>query len=1356
LKAYPEKIEEFLLYLKNNKVKISVDGDNLNYNGPKESVTPELLSELKKRRVKIIEFLGKHKAKSLDDENIIYPREKKDYYPLSFGQHRLWFMSQVEPNSPLYNIYWAVKLEGKLNIKALGNSLNTIVKRHEVLRTIFKSIDGQPVQIIKENNKVEIPLIDLRKIPSQEQEKEVKTILNNESRTPFNLSSDLMLRATLIQLKEQEFVFLLVLHHIASDGWSMTMLFRELAILYSHFVSDRIPANLPELPIQYADYAIWQKTRWLKGKTMAKQLAYWNQILRNVPPILHLPTDKPRPEVQTFQGASYFFNISPTLSQSLKAICRQERVSPYMLLLAAFQTLLYRYTGDKDIIVGTPIANRNRSEIQNLIGFFVNTLVLRKRFDKNLTFQELLKQVRAITLGAFQNQDLPLEKIIEQLQPERYQNISPLFQVMFVLQNTPKDKLQLPNLSLTRLRIENPTAKFDLTLFMWEDQSGLTASFEYNTDLFVEATIARMANHFQNLLQAIATDIQQPVQKLKLLNEDERKQLLVEWNNNRSEYPRHSSLAELFEAQVQQNPHGIALVCEQEQLTYEQLNQKANQLAHYLQAQGIGREVPVGIYLERSLEVIISILGILKAGGAYVPLSPSYPLERLAFMINDTQVPIILSQERLKEKLSSVATKLVCLDSDAEIISQYPCDNPTTEVRADNLAYIMYTSGSTGQPKGVNVLQRGVIRLVKNCNYVDLSPEQVLLQLASISFDASTLEIWGALLNGGKLVLCPQEKPTLEEIGKIIEQEKISTMWLTSSLFNVMVDQRLEDLQGLKQLLIGGDVLSVTHVRRFKEKYPHISLINGYGPTENTTFSCCYEIKDTSNFFNSVPIGRAIANTQVYILDEEKQPVPIGVAGEIYVGGDGLARGYLNRKELNAEKFIDNPYGEGKVYKTGDLGRYLPDGKIEFLGRIDKQLKIRGFRIEPGEIEATINQYPSVRETIVLAQTDNLGNKQLVAYITYSQNREPLEEKVREFLQDRLPDYMIPDFLILLDGFPLTPNGKVDYSALPSPNQTAIESNFIPPRTKLELQVAKIWEQVLGIEPIGIRDNFFQLGGHSLLALTIFEKIEKICGATIPMATLFAAPTVEQLASVIRETGWTSSWLSLIPIQANGTKPPLFYVHGVLGTVMSSRHLANELDEDQPVYGIQAQGLQKKEIIHHRVEDMAVNYIKEIRTVQPKGPYNLVGVSTGGIIAFEMAQQLYSQGEMVSFLGMLDTQPPRSILQETLKLNQSKNRNLSFREIFKTELPDDEKMITFLEKNYEIVMQYLPQKYPGKITFFRAQESQQTFANKTISIWQSLASGGLEVHEVPGDHLSMIREENVPILGRKIQNCLKL
>ncbi|MEG4404815.1 amino acid adenylation domain-containing protein [Microcoleus sp. MON2_D5] len=1047
----------------------------------------------------------------------IQPVSRLQNLPLSFAQERLWFFDQLEPGNPFYNLCGAVRITGQLNAEALRQSIEKIIDRHEVLTTAFVAVEGQPIQVVVAAGDWTLPLIDLSDRSPDDREAEVHRLSAQEARDPFDLGQSSLLRAKLLRLDETEHVLLLTVHHIVFDGWSLGVFLRELAEFYQAFSSDRLPLLSP-LPIQYADFAAWQRQQ-LQGEILETQLGYWKQQLSGSLPILNLPTDFPRPAVQTFQGARQTWELPKDLSLALAQLGQQEKATLFMTLLAAFKTLLYRYTGQTDILVGSPIANRNRSEIEALIGFFVNTLVLRSDLNGNPTFRELLRSVREVALGAYAHQDVPIEKLVEELQPERDLSYSPLFQVAFALQNGLTQTLELPGLTLNFNEIDTETANFDLTLFLEETERGLTATWEYSTNLFQPSTIARMHGHFQILLEGIIANADTRISELPLLSDRERHQLLIEWNNTQVDYPKNFTIHQLFEAQVEQTPDAVAVVFENQQLTYGELNKRANKVAHYLQQLGVKPEVLVGICTERSLDAIVGLLGILKAGGAYVPIDPTYPKERLSFMLEETQVPVLLTQAHLAESLPAHQAHLICLDSDWEIIAQHGEENPAPLVTSSNLAYIMYTSGSTGKPKGASVTQRAVVRLVKGSNYANLSAEEVFLQLAPISFDAATFEIWGSLLNGARLVVMPAHTPSLQELGRAIRQNQITTLWLTAGLFHQMVDEQLEDLKQVQQLLAGGDILSVSHVLKLLREAKGCRLINGYGPTENTTFTCCYSITDASQIVKSVAIGRPISNTQVYILDSQLQPVPIGVPGELYIAGDGLARGYFNRPELTARAFISNPFSgepDARLYKTGDRACYLPDGNIEFLGRWDNQIKVRGFRIEIGEIEAALSQHPNVREAVVVVREDELGNKCLVAYAAFSQEGAIATSELRSFLKEKLPEYMLPSAFVLLEALPLTPNGKVDRKALRAPDTENFPLNAaFAPRTPEEQLLAEIWSKVLGVKQIGIDDNFFELGGHSLLATQLIAKVREAFQVELPLRSLFQSPTVESLAEAI-------------------------------------------------------------------------------------------------------------------------------------------------------------------------------------------------------------------------------------------------
>jgi len=1164
----------------------------------------------------------------------ITPQNRSNSLPLSFAQARLWFLNQLEPSSLTYNLPTAVSLKGLLIVPAIERSINEIQRRHEALRTTFVVEDGQPVQVISPPVSWPLPVVDLRGMTASEQEAKIQQLVQQ----PFDLTRGPLWRTTLLQLGEEEHILFLNMHHIVFDDWSFAVFLQELAALYEAFCAGRA-SPLEELPIQYADFALWQR-QWLQGEALEKQLSYWKQQLDGAPTLVELPTDRPRPAVQGGKGARQYVMLSKQVSDALKLLSQQEEVTLFMVLLAAFQTWLYRYTGQDDIVVGSPIAGRNQVETEELIGFFVNTLVMRTYLGGNPTFRQLLARVRQVALGAYTHQDLPFEKLVEELQPERDPSYSSLFQLMFVFQNTPKSALELSGLSLNFQDIDSGTAKFDLTLELQETTEGIRGWFEYNTDLFDACTVHRMVGHFQILLEGIVANPEQKLSELPLLTAAERLTLLVEWNNTQVDYPKDACIHQMFEAQVERTPNAVAVVFEDKQLTYRELNTRANKIAHYLQRWGVEPEVLVGICMERSLEMIVGLLGILKAGGAYVPMDPVYPQERLAFMLENTQISVLLTQNRLVQRLPRHSAKVVCLDAVSELIAQEREENPLCRVSASNLAYVMYTSGSTGRPKGVSIIHRGVIRIACGVDYANLTSDQVFLQLAPISFDASTFEIWGCLLNGARLVVFPAHTPTLEELGQVVKLHQITILWLTAGLFHLMVDERLDDLKPLGQLLAGGDVLSVPHVQKVLQELGECRVINGYGPTESTTFTCSHPMTAQNQLGTCVPIGRPISNTQVYILDCYLKPVPAGISGELYIGGDGLARGYLNQPDLTAEKFIPHPFTKepgARLYRTGDIARYLPNGDIEFLGRTDYQVKLRGFRIELGEIEAVLVQHPAVRETVVIVREDIPGEKRLVAYLIPNQRPAPPVSDLRRFLKQELPDYMVPSAFVLLSALPLTPNGKVDRRALPVPDQapSTLKGNFVAPRDPLEHQLTQIWEQLLDIQPIGIHDNFFELGGHSLLAVRMMHQIEQVWGQKLPLSTLFTDATVEHLARVLLQQNQRDLRSPLVTIQSGGDKRPFFFLHGDWnGGGLYCLSLARYLGNDQPFYALSPHGIDGVQM-PLTIEAMAADHLKTLLAFQPEGPYLLGGHCNGALVAFEMARRLQAQGQKVALLVLI-------------------------------------------------------------------------------------------------------------------------
>mgnify|MGYP002778537435 CR=1 FL=1 len=1139
-------------------------------------------------------------------------------FPASFAQQRLWFLDRLFPATSFYNVPTTVRLSGVLDLKALEESFNEIVRRHEILRTNFGVQEGQPVQLITPHSKVFLKISDLQQLPASEREAAAQQAIAREIQQPFNLDRGSLLRVMLLQLDESEYVLVINLHHIVFDEWSIAILIRELELLYSAFSTGK-PSPLPELSIQYADFAHWQR-QWLQGEVLESQLSYWRSQLQNLS-VLEVESNRCRPKERGDRGAIELLELPQDLSQALLALSHQEGVTLFMTLLAAFQVLLYRYTGQTDIAVGSPIANRNRRELEDLIGFFANSLVLRTNLSGNPSFRELLARVRQVTVEAYAHQDLPFEKLVEELDPERQGSRNPLFQVVFALQNAPIEQLTLPKLSLSSFKVETTTARFDLEFYLWEcaenfrslwgdgwqQSEGLRGVLVYNTELFEPSAIARMLTHFQTLLTGVVTNPDTNLADLPILSAAEQHQL-VKWNQTGRSYPERC-IHQLFELQVKQSPNTIAVSFGDRQCSYHELNSGSNQLAHYLRKLGVGCETLVGICMEPSPMAIASLLGILKAGAAYVPLDPTYPPDRLQFMVEDAQVSVLVTQQALAPlfKLSwgDRNLKIVCLEKDWEAIALESEQNPSDRTTVDNLAYVIYTSGSTGTPKGVAVSHRAVNRLVCNTNYITLEPGDKVAQCANLSFDAATFEIWGALLNGAQLVGCDREVMlSPQKFAQEIRQQEISILFLTTALFNHMAREVPDCFRLLRYLLFGGEAVDVRWVKAVKQHGAPAHLLHVYGPTENTTFTSWYEVQDVVEAATSIPIGRPVANTQIYLLDAHLKPVPIGVTGEIYIGGDGLAKEYLNRPQLTDERFVCKSRESGvvgagffedpcenqrflqlnppvqesgnraeeqrsrgagesnnqppttnyqlpitnRLYKTGDLARYLPDGNLEFVGRTDAQIKLRGFRIELGEIETVLKQYPSVEETVVVVREDGSSDRRLVAYIVLNTKRSPQPPlkrgasefspsqgglggiganefppsqrglggigDLRSFLKTKLPNYMMPSAFVVLKALPLTPNGKVDRQALPSPDFTSVDLPTLAPRTSVEAQLAQLWAETLGRQ-VGISDDFFELGGHSLLATQLVSRIRDRLGVEVPLGVLFETPTIVAIAQYI-------------------------------------------------------------------------------------------------------------------------------------------------------------------------------------------------------------------------------------------------
>ncbi|HEU4711739.1 MAG TPA: amino acid adenylation domain-containing protein [Pyrinomonadaceae bacterium] len=1082
-------------------------------------------------------LLEKRLAGRSVEADAIRPVSRSGPVPLSFAQQRLWFLDQLEPGLVAYNMPAAVRLVGSLDVAVLTWSLNEIVRRHESLRTTFDSVAGQPVQVISPTLELSIPVIDLTGLPDDARDAEAMRLSREEAQRPFDLIHGPLIRALLLRLHSEEHVLVLTMHHIVSDGWSQGVLKTELGALYGSN-----GPSLPQLAIQYADFAHWQRG-WLQGAELDRQLAYWRKAMSGAPPAVDLPTDGARPPRLDYRGATFLFELSAELAESLNALSRGEGATLFMTLLAAFKALLWRYTGQTDIVIGTPVANRNREELEGLIGFFVNTLALRTDLSGDPTFRDLLQRVREVALGAYAHQDLPFELLVEELQPVRDLSRNPIFQIVFDLQSAPPSALTLPGLTLQPHEFTADTTRFDLELHLTSTGETILGALVYSTNLLSEATVRQLADRYRMFLEAVVSDPGQRLSRINLLTSGERDQLLT-FPSSSGTSRSSSCIPDLFETWATRTPDKTALAFGDERLSYDELNRRANQLAHHLIAYGAGDETRIGIHCERSIEMIVAILGVLKAGATYVPLDPSYPDQRLLWILEDAAVQLVLSVSTLHDELPAHRAPVILLDSDWPLIAANNEENHGQRITPDHLAYIVYTSGSTGTPKGVAVPHRGVVRLVNGNNYASFGPDEVFLQFAPLAFDASTFEIWGSLLNGAQLVLMPSGVASLSDLGRALLDHRVTTLWLTAGLFHQMVDEQLESLAGLRQLLAGGDVLSPSHVKRFVTAVPSCKLINGYGPTENTTFTCCYPMDHQTELSGSVPIGRPITNTQVFILDQQLQLSPPGMTGELYAGGDGLARGYHGRADVTAEQFIPHPFSTtpgARLYRTGDRARYLADGNIEFLGRADEQVKIRGYRIELGEIETVLTRAPGVQQAAVAVRDYGAGDKRLIAYVV----GDVVTDKLQKNLRAVLPDYMVPSTFVMLNQLPLTPNGKVDRRALLAreENETPSRPAQATLRTPVEELLAGIWADVLKVDHVSGSDNFFELGGHSLLVTRLVSRAQAHFGMELPLKLFFESATLAQQAAAVEAALGAGSDLPappIVPVSRDGHLPLSF------------------------------------------------------------------------------------------------------------------------------------------------------------------------------------------------------------------------
>jgi amino acid adenylation domain-containing protein len=1441
---------------------------------------------------------------------------------LSFAQERLWFLDQLNPNSAVFNVPLTVKLTNAIDVEVLRRSVNEIVRRHETLRTTFRSVEGQPEVVVARELKIDVPLVDLTSHRKSERELRAHVLLSEEEQRPFNLAHGPLIRARLFRLAAQDHRFILNLHHIVSDGWSLVLFFNELSAIYDAFArGERSP--LADVPIQYFDYSAWQR-EWLQGEVLQNQIAYWKNQLGGELPVLDLPTDRARPAVQTFNGAREWLVLSEQLTASVLTLAQREGVTQFITLLTAFKVLLHRYAGEDDVIVGSPIANRPQTETESVIGFFLNNLALRSDLSGNPSFREALARVKRTALDAYAHQDVPFEKLIEALKPERDLSRTPIFQVYFNLFNF-ADEIRLPGSDDTVTFVEaweesdEKLSKFDLTLYAGLQDQRLKLALVYNTDLFDVPTIQLMLEHFRSLLAAAVANPEESIADLSLdPGPDSNLTVLtprsVRPTNAFTEFSKaeiEQSIPARFATQVEKYPTRIAVKSKDYEWTYQDLDAAVNNVAQLILRLSGDSEERIGLLFEHDAPMVAGMLGALKAGKTYVPLDAHHPKERLLQIIEHSQATAVLTNNRNRAlaeelvRLTEGRVKLINIDRLRSVTTNVPAIE-VPAVEASQLAYILYTSGSTGEPKGVMQSHRNVLHYIRvYTNNLHLNSDDRLTLLSSYCFDASVMDIYGALLNGATLYPIDIREDCLAGLAERLVSDEITVYHSTPTVYRYFLGAQASlpaylhnpDLPftSIRLVVLGGEKVNRTDVELYQQHFSDDCLfINGLGPTEATVSLQNFVDKKTKFSGDSVPVGFAVEDTEVLLLDKAGRPSV--VAGEIAIRSAHVALGYWRNTEATAAAFntsrtaayrgssptvregyvrttcvsgwasgrgssptVREGYvrttcvsgwasGRGssptvregtngqRIYRTGDMGRRLPDGSIKFEGRKDFQIKIRGFRVELGEIESAMAQHPLVREGVVIAHENGDGDKKLIGYVVPSDEQAAtgtsISAELRNFLKQKLPEYMVPSSFVLLESLPLTASGKLNRRALPASapdgqnlqdraaykNSRAKHLSAVPvsvrPRTELENMLTALWSELLAVNEISIHDNFFELGGHSLLAVRLFARIEKKLGKRLPLATLFQAPTVAQLATIMEsgpQNNSTPAWSSLVEIQSGRSesapkypsaastpatsKPPFFCVHALGGTVLEYYDLARHLGEDRPFYGLQSQGLDGKQPPHTRVEDMAAHYIKEMRERQPEGPYFIGGRSLGGMVAFEMAQQLKAQGETIGLLALLDTYPSgyaklfrnektfRAALRRGLKRTKahlvnlqslSVNEGLSYLvkkvrfaprkmksqvwrrlyqsyENFGRPLP---RMLNDIKEiNSLAVRKYVPQVYDGKVTLFWASEDMRTSID-LVEGWRILAGGGIEVHEIPGSHLDIVKEPHVGELARKLGSCL--
>ncbi|MBE0377186.1 non-ribosomal peptide synthetase [Pseudoalteromonas prydzensis] len=1126
-------------------------GGSLKTKAEKGALTEDLVELIKLNKDALVKFLTQAQANESRNASKIPVIDRDQDIPCSFAQQRLWFIDKMQNGSTIYNVPVALKVEGSLDVIATEQALKLIVERHEILRTTYKETDDGVVQVINSDIVCPFAIIDLNHINAEDQATEVERLVQDDLNRRFDLSKDVMLRASCIALNSEQYVLLFNMHHIASDGWSMGVMVREFMQLYQALSSKEL-ISLSPLQIQYADFAAWQRAN-LNGEFLQQQLEYWQQQLADIPAIHGLPLDFKRPETPEHKGAMVTGTLPGRIGAQTIALARRQGVTPFMLIHAVLSLVLSRHSYSTDVVLGTPVANRHQPELEPLIGFFVNNLVLRSNSEGCESFTDYLAHIKEVNFSAQANQDVPFEQVVEHLNVPRQRNHTPLFQIMFTMNTNVPLNLNLDNVSISQFENEHLSAKFDLLVDATVSDEQVQINWLYDKALFKEDTVERLSQHLLTLLETIVSAPDAKLSELLMLSNAEADYLFNQLDTAGRDYPKTKSIHQLFSEQVLRTPKHEAVRYNGVAYNYEELNHSANRLARYMLAQGVSPNDFIGIAVDRSFDMIVGILAILKVGGVYVPLDPGYPDTRLEYMLADCQIKTLLTQRHLTDRFQNVAVDCLVLDEIEHLYSSLPNDNLDMSFQASDLAYVNYTSGSMGKPKGVMVRHLGVVRLVSNPGFIELNEQTRFLQAASISFDAATLEIWAPLLNGGCVVLYPDEKVEPLKINQVIQENAVTDIWLTAGLFEQW-SEYARDMPSLIHIIAGGDVVSPAAVRQVQESLEGARVVNGYGPTENTTFTCCYSVPRPNNPDRALPLGRPINGTQAYVLAKDGTPAPFGCVGELCIGGDGLAAGYLNNTTLTQDKFIQNPFAAGVLYRTGDLVQYLETGDLAYHGRTDNQVKVRGFRVELAEIELVIKSIDEVREAAVIVKEFMENDKRLVGYIVCSDmahdcqdmselavdERKAVTERLRNHLVHLLPDYMVPSVFVLLKELPLTSSGKVNRKTLPEADFSQMLVTYVAPTVESEIQLCEIWQKLLGVERVGSADNFFHLGGHSLLVVKLVKEIEELFGVQVAITEVFDCPDLKSLAAYIDILGTDNS---METFQDEGKKEELEIFH---------------------------------------------------------------------------------------------------------------------------------------------------------------------------------------------------------------------